>query len=279
MAFEKAKRVMSIIIPWGMMFGTACMILIVGINGIPGRFMGSIFDVTTSDLSVPVSSFTNITGITISKSGNITATDLQLDDKYSFYLWDYSTTTATKTTFHKKGWDYIKNITISELSVDGNTTDLPSRYLGLKNSVRDKIRFSQAFFLPALLSTFIVLVFDVSGAFGFPVPLFVVSVFTGISLIATIVLAGLITALIFQTKALLQHLTAFGLIFTMGTSDLGVVWLATVHILVVGVMWLLMACRVIQYNDLLRQPSLARTPENHLLASDDDPQLDRVTPK
>ena len=53
MAFKELTRVMNIIVPGGMMFGTACMILIVGINGVPGRFMGPIFDVDVSGLSIP----------------------------------------------------------------------------------------------------------------------------------------------------------------------------------------------------------------------------------
>jgi hypothetical protein len=271
MAFEKIRRIMKVTVPWGMMFGSACMLLIVGINGIPGRFMGSIFDVDTSELSFPTNYFPNLTAIPVSSPGNITATDLQLDDKYSFYLWDYSTTTGTNTTFHRKGWDYVKNINISQVSVDGNSTKPPYRYAKMKSNVRGKICFSQSFFLPALLSTFIVLLFGISGALGFPVPLFIVSVCTGISLVTTAVLAGLITALIFGTKADLQHLATFGLDFTIGTSDLGVLWLATVHVLAVGIMWLLMACGIMQYNGLLRQPERTETLENVPLASEYPP--------
>jgi len=119
-----------------------------------------------------------------------------------------------------------------------------------------------------------VLLFSISGALGFLAPIFIVSLFTGIALVTTTVLAGLITALIFRTKADLQRFTTFGLVFAMGTSDLGVVWLAAVHILTVGVMWLLMVCGAIQYNGLLRYLSHAQMPENTLLASDGYPRVD-----
>ena len=267
MAFKEVTRVMNIIVPWGMMLGTACMILIVGINGVPGRFMGPIFDIDVSGLSIPTDYFANMT-IPVSRSGNITADDLQLSDKYSFYLWDYSTTNGSNTIFHQKGWDYIKNITVSEISVDGNITQIPDRYWSMENNLRHLIRFSQAFFLPAMLSTFAVLLFGVSGALGLPLSLSIVSLFTGIALVTTSALAGLITALIFSTKSDLQHLTTFGLIFTMGTSDLGVVWLATVHILAVAIMWLLMAVGIMQYNSVLRQPRKTRMPEQALLEGD-----------
>ena len=100
------------------------MILIVGINAVSCRFTGSNFDVRSSDLSIPERSCADLMGFPISKPGNITTVDLQLDDKYSLYLWGYSTTTGTKTAFHYKRCDYVKNLTCTRhFSWDGDWRD------------------------------------------------------------------------------------------------------------------------------------------------------------
>jgi hypothetical protein len=223
--------------------------------------MGPIFEFDTTRLSIP-QQFPGISShIPISTPGNITATDLGLADKYSFYLWNYATTTGGKTTFHKKGWDYVNNIDISQDNTHGNSTLIVDQNAGTKSSVRDKIRVSQALFVLALLSTFAGVAMGVSGALNFPVSLLIISAWTGLTLVATLVFAVLITVLIFSTKSDLGTLRKFGLKFDMGTSDLGVVWLATIHMLVVGIMWLLMAFGLLKCNKLLRQPLQARSLE------------------
>ncbi|KAL2851863.1 hypothetical protein BJY01DRAFT_244797 [Aspergillus pseudoustus] len=251
----RAKEIISATIPFGMMFGSFCMLLIVGINGVPGRFMGPIFDIDNTGLSIFIN---GSTGSTVSDTNsNTTGVDLRLPDKYSFYLWNYATTTDGKTTFHDKGWDYAKDFKLNVSQAAGsNSSALLRQYEATLKSARDKIPYTQGFFLPAIISNFLVVALGIASAiamgYGYPVPLIVASAVTGIAFIISLVFAVLITVLIFTTKSKLNSLVDAGAKFTMGNSDLGVVWLAVVHILAVGVMWLLMGLGVMKYNVLLK---------------------------
>lgn len=78
--------------PFVLVFASLNMILIVGINGIPGNFMGPIFKVDLTNLQILPSDFTSLTGLEVSATDNITAVSIELADKYAFYLWDYAST-------------------------------------------------------------------------------------------------------------------------------------------------------------------------------------------
>ena len=93
---------MGVSMPFMLTFASLNMILIVGINGIPGNFMGSIFKVDITNLQIPPTDFTSLTGLEVSGTDNITAASLGLADKYAFYLWNYASTTDGKETFHDK---------------------------------------------------------------------------------------------------------------------------------------------------------------------------------
>ncbi|PTU20518.1 hypothetical protein P175DRAFT_0531856 [Aspergillus ochraceoroseus IBT 24754] len=254
MNFQRIKNGLSVMTPFGMMFGSLCMLFIIGINGIPGPFMGPIFDLSTVQISVPVQDLANFTlPSATSHSGNLTAANLQLADQYAFYLWNYAITTGNKTIYPKSGWDYAKDLEISPVLDNNSTsTEFSDAYKDTMSSCRTKLRCSQVFFILAILSTFAVVAMGISGAFGYRAPLLVAAACTGISLVMTLVLAVLITLLIFTTKADSEPFTKFGFVFVMGTSDLGIVWIAAVHILVVGVMWLLMAFGVTKCNGLVQ---------------------------
>jgi hypothetical protein len=245
-----------------MMFGALCMVLIVGINGVPGRFMGSIFDIDNTHLSISSLSVANfaINAAEDLQGSNITSADLHLPDKYSFYLWNYATTTGGKTTYHDKGWDYVKDINGSEVLdivyYNGSNTsqlELVQSYRNTFESIRDKVRYTQGFFLPTVLSLVVVLTLGIAGTAGYRSPLIAVVMVTVIAFVASLVFAVLITVLIFNTKSNLGRIMDVGVRFTAGTSDLGVVWLCVLHVLAVGVMWLLMALGVMKYNPLLMQ--------------------------
>jgi hypothetical protein len=86
MGFQKMKYLVGVAMPYMLSFGSICMILIVGINGLSGNFMGSIFKVDISNLRIPPANFTSLTGLETSGAENITAASLGLGDEYSFYL-------------------------------------------------------------------------------------------------------------------------------------------------------------------------------------------------
>ncbi|KAJ0426875.1 hypothetical protein BJY00DRAFT_306868 [Aspergillus carlsbadensis] len=259
----RAKEMISATVPFGMMFGAFCMVLIVGINGVPGRFMGSIFDLDNTHLAISSPGSTNPAEPSYGRS-NITAADLHLPDEYSFYLWNYATTAGGKTSFHEKGWDYLGSVNISQifdLDIDNNLDNannssselhqIINTYREAIHDIRSKIRYAQGFFLPSLVSTLVVVILGIAGAAGYRAPLLAVAMVTGIAFVAALVFAVLITVLIFNTRSKLGPLRDAGLGFTAGNSDLGVVWLCVVHVLAVGVLWMLMAIGVMKYNPLL----------------------------
>jgi hypothetical protein len=84
----------------------------------------------------------------------------------------------------------------------------------------------------------------------------IVCFFTGITFVTMLIFAALITAAGLGTNKDLDKFKVFGLVSQAGTSDLGVVWLAVVHMIAVCIMWGLMAVGVMKMN-----PSVLTTPK------------------
>ncbi|OJJ48412.1 hypothetical protein ASPZODRAFT_130437 [Penicilliopsis zonata CBS 506.65] len=255
MNFKSFMQRSGPMIPFGMTFGTLMMLLIVGLNGVPGNFMGPIVTIKTQDLSISPSSLSQLTGINLTDAGtsNLTASSFDLADKYIFYLWGYATTEDGKTTFHKRSFNYMKNIDVSTVTIEGEDYATPHKLTDLKKSAQTKVMVSEGAFLAALSNAFFVVAAGVAGAMGRPVRLLIVIFFTGVTLLTVVILAAMVSALDFGTKSSLSSWKHYGVDVTMGTSDLGIVWLAAIHVLVVGVMWVLMAVGVMQMNPLLKK--------------------------
>jgi hypothetical protein len=177
-----------------------------------------------------------------------------LDDKYSFYLWGYASGNSTKTTYHPRGFDYVKKINISEVTVDGVSYSLPHKYTDLRSRVRTGIQIAQAAYLATLVNAFFVIAVGVAGCFGLKFSLKIVLFFTLVTLLTSIIFGALITALGFGVKSDLKPFSSFGLKYDIGTSDLGIVWFAIIHMVVVSVIFTLMAFGVIATNPLLKTP-------------------------
>lgn len=253
--------------PFMLTFASLNMILIVGINGIPGNFMGSIFKVDISNLQIPPSDFTSLTGLEVSGNDNITAASVRLADKYSFYLWNYASTTDGKETFHDKNFDYLGKLDISEITINGNTSSVPQKLSDLKSGFRNKIRFAEYVFLAALFNAFLVIVVGIAACFGKKFRLLIVAFFTAITLVTMLIFAALITAGGLGTNGDLKPFKNFGLKSETGTSDLGIVWLAVLHMIAVCIMWALMAVGVMKMNPAVLTMERRRTHDEELLQS------------
>jgi hypothetical protein len=246
--------------PFMLTFASLNMILIVGINGVPGNFMGPIIKVDLTNLQIPPSNFTTLTSLTVSGNDNITAISLGLADKYSFYLWNYASTTADgKETFYDKIFDWVSKLNLSKITVDGVSSEVPSNLSDISSGFRNKIRFSEYVFLAALINAFFVLAIGIIACFGKKFRLMIVSFFTGVTFVTIVIFAALITATGLGTNRDLDKFKDFGLDSEVGTSDLGVVWLAVVHMLAVCIMWGLMAVRLMKMN-----PSVLTMPKTRI---------------
>jgi hypothetical protein len=143
MNFQKIKHFMSVSMPFMLVFGSFCMLLIVGICGLPRDFMGSIFGVETKNLAINPSNFASLTNINVTGSDNLTALSLRLSDKYTFYLWNFATKLGSKTKYHSSNFDYVDKIKISKVTLDGVSYDLPKDFVDVKKNLRNEIRFGQ----------------------------------------------------------------------------------------------------------------------------------------
>lgn len=251
--------------PFMLTFASLNMVIIVGINGVPGNFMGSILKVDLTNLQIPPSDLTSLTGLTVSGNDNITAASIGLADKYSFYLWNFASTSNGTETFHDKNFDYVDKIDLSEITINGVTSEIPSKLSDLRSGFRNKIRFSEYIFLAALANAFFVLVVGIAACFGKKFRLAIVFFFTGITTVLMLVFAALITAAGLGTNGDLGKFKDFGLKSETGTSDLGVVWLAVVHMVVVCIMWGLMAAGVMKMNPAVLTTGKSRVEDEELL--------------
>jgi hypothetical protein len=261
MNFQKIKYFMRASLPFMLTFGSLNMILIVGINGVPGNFMGPILEVDTKNFQIPPSSFTSLTGLEVSGGENITAASIGLGDKYTFYLWDYATTTGENKTYHDRNFDYVHKIDLSEITINGNTSSLPHRFSNLKSRFRNKIRFAQQVFLATLFNAFFVIAIGIAALFNVKFRLVIVAFFTGVTFITILIFAALITSAEFGTKDDLKPFQDFGVKSKLGTSDLGIVWFAAVHMLAVCIVWTLMAFGVISMNPAVKTVSKGQDDE------------------
>jgi hypothetical protein len=268
MNLQTIKYFMGVSMPFMLTFATLNMILIVGINGVPGNFMGPILSVDLTNLQIPPSNFTTLTGLTVSGNDNITAASIGLADKYSFYLWNYASTTGDgKRTFYDKNFDWVSKLNLSEITVNGVSSEVPSSLSHISSGFRNKIRFSELVFLATLMNGFFVLAIGIAACFGQKFRLIIVSFFTGITFVTVVILAALITSASLGTSGDLHKFKDFGLTSQAGTSDLGVVWFAAVHIIPVCIMWGLMAVGLMKMNPSVLTAPKPRTMDEELMQS------------
>jgi uncharacterized membrane protein len=180
-------------------------------------------------------------------------------------LWDYASITGGERTYHDKNFDYVHKIDISEIIINGNTSSLPRRFSNLRSSFRNKIRFAELVFLVAFVNAFFVIAIGIAASFNVKFRLIIVAFFTGITLVTMLIFAALISAAEFGTKDDLKPFEDFGVKTELGTSDLGVVWLAVIHMLAVFVIWMLMAFGVMRMNPALKTTSKVMSQEDEVL--------------
>lgn len=161
----------------------------------------------------------------------------------------------------------MSKIDISEITINGNTSSLPKKLSDIKSGFRNKIRFAEYIFLAAIFNAFLVIVIGIAACFGKKFKLRIVFFFTGITTLTMTVFAALITAASLGTNGDLDRFKQYGLKSEAGTSDLGVVWLAVVHMLAVCIMWGLMGAGVMKMNPSVLTVQRLRSHDEELLQS------------
>jgi hypothetical protein len=281
MNIKKIKYFMAISMPFMLIFGSLNILIIVGVSGLHNDLLGPIFRVNITMFSTPPLEFTSLTNLNVSGDNNITAASLGLSDKYAFYLWNYASTTGSKTTFQSSNFDYVGKLSLSEISIDGVNSPLPTSLANLKSRLRNEIRFAQMFFLAAMFNAFLVLAVGIAACFNLKFRALIVQFFNGITLATLLVFSALVTAAGLGAKDGLKPFDTFGLNVEVGSAILGIVWVAAIHVIAVCIMWFLMAIGVMRMNPAVKSLPLVMMEdgEPQQSSSGDNLSMTNRTPK
>ncbi|KAH8804383.1 hypothetical protein F5884DRAFT_406161 [Xylogone sp. PMI_703] len=246
MLSPKLKSIFVSSIPFGMTFGAFCMILMCGLSGIGNNIIGPIFIVETKDLNMPPSASTT------TNVNNITAASLQLANKYSFYIWTYSSTTDDKTNYSSSRFDYISEINIPTSTIDGITVEVPHSLVNLRGNLRDLVRLAEVFFIISVINCLLILILGIAASFKLKFRPLIIYLLTGIALFTSVIFAADITAAGATVTSNLKTLKKFGVNSKFEISMVAIAWIAVVHIMVVLTMWLLMGFGRMKMNSAVR---------------------------
>lgn len=247
------KFVMGASIPFGMAFGSFCMLLIIAMGGIAGDFMGPVWKINLKELNIPYSDFNTLTNINLTDISDVTRVNLGLSQKYSFYLWNYASNDNGDNDFSSSKFDYVDKIKLINITVDGVSSPLPKSLEDAKSGFRDKIRYGQMIFMAAIFNVVIVIAFGILACFGIKFTIMVLLGFSVLTTIMLLVFAVLITMAGLNTVSDLKAYKEFGANIDTRTSDLAIVWLAVVHMVAICVMFALMAFGVTKMNPAIKQ--------------------------
>lgn len=240
-------------IPFGMAFGSFCMLLIIAMGGIAGDFMGPVWKINLKDLNIPYSDFNTLTNINLTDTSDVTRVDLGLSEKYSFYLWNYASNDNGDNDFSSSKFDYVDKIKLTNITIDGVSSPLPKSLKDAKSGFRDKIRYGQMIFMAAIFNVGIVVAFGILACFGIKFTIMIVLGFSVLTTIMLLVFAVLITMAGLNTVSDLKPYKEFGAKIDTGMSDLAIVWLAVVHMVAICVMFALMAFGVTKMSPAIKQ--------------------------
>ncbi|CAG8953341.1 hypothetical protein HYFRA_00003552 [Hymenoscyphus fraxineus] len=227
------KFILGAMVPFGMAFGAFCMLIIVAVGGIAGEALGPIWKINLVDLSIPASDFATLTGISAPSGTTITRSNLGLSEEYNFYLWNYGEKNNGDTDYSDSGFDYVDDIEIDSIVVDGVATPLPQFLKDAKSGFRDNVRFGEYIFLAAIFNVAMVIAFGVLACFGIKLGILIVLGISCITAAMLIAFAVLITLAGSNVTGDLEPFKAYGAKIENGISDVAISWLAAVHMVVV----------------------------------------------
>ena len=278
MLSPKLKSFFANSIPFGMTFGFLNMVIISGLSGIGNNIVGPIFTVDTKDFNMPLSTFTNITSFNsisstneVASSNNISASSIQLADKYSFYIWSYSSTTGSETNYTNSGFDYINKINISTITTtDGTTIEVPYPFIHLKKTLRSLVRFAEAALIAAVFNAVLVLGVGIAACCRLKFRPLVMYFLNAATLMTGIIFAADITAAGIMASSDLHHFKQFGADSKLGTTMISILWIAAIHMVAVCTMWLLMGLGKMRMNSAVKLNIPWEGPESQRSQSDHD---------
>ncbi|KAF8854794.1 SUR7 protein-like protein [Acephala macrosclerotiorum] len=264
-------RFICVGLPFGLTLASLVCILISMLAGITNKNL-DMFEVKTQNLSISSSDLTNLenlvkraaapedhfSGMTVnaltnaaasaSSSINITATDLGLADSYKVSLWNYCSTTGSKTncTAAKFNWaaSALNTTAIEKLasSTSGVTVTLPKSLTSALKTFTVFEKWTEIVYIIAVL-TCAFEIFLSLFAFCSRAGSCITFLISGLSTTTIIAASIMATVQVSIVTASIESVTkAYGVKASINTSFLATTWLAVVFSIASGFFWMFTIC-------------------------------------
>lgn len=258
-------RVLCVALPFILTAVSLVTLLIVGLAGITGSNL-SLFEVAPRDLSINLSDLQkldlsgtkarrDIRGLGSSVTGaidavshtNITAAQLNLADKYNFYLWNFVEVRGDVTTKTSPKFNYASNFTdtssVGDLAAGtGITVTVPQAVQDGLKLFSTLIKWTQIVFVVAIVATALALLV---GLFGFCSRIGSCGTWI-ISSISTAAIIGFATLATVTATSVVGVLTGvakpFGVTSSVSTAWLSIIWFGVAAAVASVFFWLLTVC-------------------------------------
>jgi len=265
-------RALCVSLPFILTAISLVTLLIVGLAGVTGSNL-SLFEVVPKDLSISLADLQtlnvkkkrsaanlpiNVRGLPEVRSSisgaidaasniNITAAQLNLADKYNFYLWNFVEVRGDVTTKTAPRFDYASNFTnttsITNLAAGtGLTISIPKAVQSGLSAFANLIKWTQVVFIIAGVATIITILVGIAAFFS-RIGSCVTWIVSAISTAAIVAFATLATI---TSTSVVGILTAaaepFGVHSSVNTTWLVIIWVGVAAAVASGLFWLFTIC-------------------------------------
>jgi hypothetical protein len=259
-------RFVCVGVPFGLTIASLICILIVMLNGITDKSL-DMFEVDTKNLSISSSSLQNFVNevkkrderdlghlTTAALNGaangatNFTAAQLGLADSYKVYMWNYCSTTGSKTNCTSAKFDWasdslnITAINARASSASGTNATLPKDVSNALKTFATVSKWTQVVYIIAFILTVLELVV---GLFGFcsragSCVTYLVAGLQSTAIISASILATVSSAVV--VAAVKSTSKAYGVNASIKTGFLSVTWIAVAFSVGAGLFWMFSMC-------------------------------------
>lgn len=265
-------RVLCVSLPFILTAISLVTLLIVGLAGVTGSNL-SLFEVVPKDLSISLADLQaldvtqqldaakqsiNVRGLTESASGvsgaiaaasnvNITAAQLNLADKYNFFLWNFVEVRGDVSTKTAPKFNYASNFTntssITNLAAGtGITVSLPEAIKSALSVFANLIKWTEVVFIIAGVATVITILVSIAAFFS-RIGSCITWIVSAISTAAIIGFAALATITSMSVVGTLKATAErFGVHSSVNITWLVIIWIGVAAAVTSGLFWLFTIC-------------------------------------
>lgn len=266
-------RALCVSLPFILTAISLVTLLIVGLAGVTGSNI-SLFEVVPKDLSISLADLQSLTvkkqlsaanlpinvrgdltevrstissAIDAASNINITAAQLNLADKYNFYLWNFVEVRGNVTTKTAPRFDYASNFTntssITNLAAGtGLTISIPGAVQSGLSTFANLIKWTQVVFIIAGVATIITILVGIVAFFS-RIGSCITWIMSAISTAAIVSFATLATITSTSVVGILNSAAgSYGVHSSVNTSWLVIIWIGVAAAIASGLFWLFTIC-------------------------------------